>query len=103
MLRGMKGFCFVSHKLIRWFVPVCLVAIFSSSLFLSGPVYRTALLVQCLFYILASSGIFLRGRKVRLFTVPFYFIMINFAAMHGIGRYLNGKRQVLWEAAGTTR
>ncbi len=33
MLKGMWGFCFISHKLIRWFVPFFLIAILLSNFF----------------------------------------------------------------------
>ena len=50
-------FEFVSHKLFRLAVPFALVALLTSSFFLSQPVYRAALVVQIVFYGLSLASI----------------------------------------------
>ncbi len=47
---------FVSHKVGRLLSPYCLVALFIANLFLEGPVYRTILGAQVLWYALAAAG-----------------------------------------------
>lgn len=103
LLRGMRGFCFVSHKLLRWFAPFFLLALFVSNLFLEGAFFTFALYGQIAFYAAAFCGIFIRKRLGRILAVPFYFCMINLAALVGFIRYLRGKRQSFWEVAPTTR
>ena len=54
---------FVSHKLVRLFVPYFLVALFVSNLFLVGPAYRGILTLQCAWYLLACAGAVLVRRQ----------------------------------------
>ena len=103
MLRGMWGFCFISHKLLRWFIPFFLIVIFLSNIFLHSPFFRFTLYSQVGFYFIALAGIFFKRRLGRFFSVPFYFCVINFAAFIGVLRYFGGKRQVIWDVAKTTR
>lgn len=103
MLNGMWGFCFVSHKLIRWFIPFFLIAIFTLNIFLSSFIYNTIFAIQCAFYLLSACGFLFRKKMGRFFSVPFYFILVNLAAMSGVLRYFSGKRQSLWDVAETTR
>ncbi|RMF98061.1 MAG: glycosyltransferase family 2 protein, partial [Candidatus Schekmanbacteria bacterium] len=103
MLKGMWGFCFISHKLIRWFIPFFLIALFILNIFLDSLIYNIFFTVQCAFYILSLCGFFFRKRVGKLFSIPFYFVLINLAAMSGILSYLFGKRQSLWNVAETTR
>lgn len=103
MLRGMWGFCFISHKLLRWFIPFFLIIIFVNNIFLSSPFFKFTLYSQFAFYSMALTGVFLKSRLGRLFTIPHYFCVINLAAFIGILRYFSGKRQAMWEVAKTTR
>ena len=103
MLRGMWGFCFISHKLLRWFIPFILITIFLSNIFLHSPFFRFALYGQFVFYSIALFGILLKRRLGKLFVVPYYFCVINAAAFVGILKYLSGKRESIWEVAKTTR
>ena len=52
---------YVSHKLGRLVVPYCLLALFASSVALSGThlIYACALAAQCAVYLLAGWGAFL--------------------------------------------
>src|SRR3972149_2583761 len=90
MLRGVWGFCFISHKLLRWFIPFYLLVIFLSNIFLHSPFFRFTLYFQVGFYVMALAGIFLKRRLGRYFSVPFYFCVINFAAFIGVLRYFRG-------------
>jgi biofilm PGA synthesis N-glycosyltransferase PgaC len=103
ILKGMRGFCFVSHKLLRWFVPFFLIALFITNLFLSSTVFKIILFAQAAFYCAASLGIFLKGKFGKLFAIPFYFCMINLAALVAFLNFIRGKRQAIWQVATTTR
>ncbi len=105
MLRGLWGFCFISHKLLRWFTGAYLVGILlaSAALASGSSVYGTLLAAQGVFYGTALVGWAAGSRRGRLLAVPFYFCMINAAAVVGIVRYLKGTRQVTWEQATSTR
>jgi cellulose synthase/poly-beta-1,6-N-acetylglucosamine synthase-like glycosyltransferase len=103
MLRGLWGFCFVSHKLLRWFVPVFLIMVFLVNLAMVRGYYTYTLFGQIAFYLMALVGLIQNEKKNKFLTVPFYFCMINLAALYGVFRFFVGDRQVIWEKAKTTR
>jgi cellulose synthase/poly-beta-1,6-N-acetylglucosamine synthase-like glycosyltransferase len=103
MLRGLWGFCFVSHKLLRWFAPFFLAALLTSNIFLHSGFFLITLVAQVVFYLSAIAGAFTKGKAAKTLTVPYYFCLINLAALQGIIKYFLGGRKVLWETAKTTR
>ncbi|MBI4855347.1 MAG: glycosyltransferase family 2 protein [Acetobacterium woodii] len=103
MLRGMWGFCFISHKLLRWLVPFFLIVLFLTNLFLHSTFFKFTLYSQIGFYSAALTGAFFKEKIGRFFSIPFYFCLINSAALIGIIRYLRGSRESVWEIAKTTR
>jgi len=120
VLRGLAGFSilrrkfkgfrlwqFVSHKLIRWMLgPFLLLAFLSNAaLFPTSPTYAAIFICQVLFYLAAVNGWRLkRTKKPRsIYYVPFYFTMVNFAAIVAIAKFSVGKRQAVWEKAESAR
>jgi len=105
MLMGMWGFCFISHKLLRWFVPLYLLALFALSLPLASEssTFRLILYMQLAFYALAAATTLQNGRAPRFLSVPFYFCLVNAAALVGLWDYLAGRRQAVWDPARSTR
>lgn len=103
MLKGMWGFCFISHKLLRWFIPIFLMALFVVNFFLSSPFYKFVFYSQAVFYSFAFAGIFFKKKLGRVFSIPFYFCLVNIAAFVGILKCFIGSRQAIWEVAKTTR
>src|SRR3972149_5591232 len=95
MIRGMWGFCFVSHKLIRWFVPFLLIALFLTNLFLYSSFFKFTLYGQIGFYGAALAGAFFKEKTGKVFSIPFYFCLINFAALMGIIKYFKGAREAV--------
>ena len=98
-------FEFIFHKLLRWCVSLFLILIFFSNLVLAGRgFYLVFFILQSVFYGLAIIGFFLRHkRKIKIFYVPFYFCLVNFAAMVALYRSLHNKQTRMWEKAQTTR
>lgn len=105
MLHGTWGLCFISHKLLRWFgwLYAAMALLANVALFNAGPAYTALLAAQVVFYGTALAGWFAGTRRGRLVAVPFYFCMINIAALSGAWRFLNGRRLAIWESAPTTR
>ena len=96
---GLVAWQFFSHKVLRLFVPYCLLALFCSNLFLLGSVfYRVAFAAQAAFYLFAVAGAFI-SRPVRLFDVPHMFCVLNWAAVVGLYRFLAGSQDVVWQKA----
>jgi cellulose synthase/poly-beta-1,6-N-acetylglucosamine synthase-like glycosyltransferase len=93
-------FCLVSHKLLRWFVPVFLLFSLASSLLLWNlPFYRIAALLQASFYALAACG-WIVGRRqnsTRALYIPYYFCLVNTAALFGIVQFCRGSLSPTWQ------
>ncbi|HEY0546863.1 MAG TPA: glycosyltransferase family 2 protein [Pyrinomonadaceae bacterium] len=91
-----------SHKVLRYFVPVFLLALFSSSAALAAHslFYAITLAAQLLFYALAALGWLLeRGgaRRMRLLALPQYFVLANVASLIACYKFLRGERYARWE------
>ena len=92
-------FQFISHKLLRLFVPFALAATLASSFFLREPIYRVALAGQILFYGLGLLAMTRLKSSLlgRMADVAFTFIMLNTAALVAFGKFVTG-RKVAWRA-----
>lgn len=107
---GMLAWQYFSHKVIRWaLAPLSLFILYLVNLALvgqqqnwsTGNFYALFLYLQSFCYWVALFGWYFENRKMRvkLFFVPYYFIMINYASVKGIFRYFKGKQSVNWEKA----
>jgi len=100
---GIFSIQLISHKLLRWTVPLFLIGLFVLNLFLwdNGNIYRILLVFQIVFYLSALGGwLFeLIGSKIKLFHIPYYFCMVNLAALTGWFKYLTGQKEIIWETA----
>ena len=97
---GAVSIALVSHKLVRWLIPAFLVLIFISSTFLlSNAFYAVALGVQSLFYVLAVLGLLAERtrRKIPAVYIPFYFCLLNVAAVVGIVQLVARKQVGRWK------
>lgn len=90
----------VSHKLLRWLVPLFLLACFLSNALLirEHRLYFVLFVVQACFYILAAAGHArrLHGELPRLLALPYYFVMVNLASARGILEAYRGKTYTTW-------
>lgn len=84
-----------SHKIIRWFMFVCLLGTLISSAFLaSQPFYLGVFLIQVFVYVLAFFGRYVPGR---IFSLPYYLVLINLASIAAVIYTLRGKPVETWE------
>ena len=91
---------YFSHKLLRWVAPVFLLLALASSFgaaILSGPFWLAVFAVQALFYSLAAIGWRFTGAQSFIFRVPYYFSVMNLAAVFGIIRGLRRKQASMWQ------
>jgi cellulose synthase/poly-beta-1,6-N-acetylglucosamine synthase-like glycosyltransferase len=106
-IRGFRRWQFLSHKLLRWMIGMYLLTAFAANAVLvsSSSVYTAMFLCQVVFYSFALIGSRFRHSEKprRIFYVPFYFTMVNTAALLGLVKFLTGKRQRVWEKAESTR
>lgn len=101
--KGLLIFQLISHKLLRWLVPIFLALLFISNIFLTSYLfYRILLVVQIIFYLLSFWGYIEDQRKNklnRIINVPYYFSMVNFAAFLGFCKFILGRQGNVWEKA----
>lgn len=95
----------ISHKLLRWLIPAFMLGALGTNLFLlRSPFYRFTGLLQALFYILAGIGLLQsrRAEVARVFYVPYYFCMVNYASLLGILSYYRGQSFTTWQTVRET-
>jgi cellulose synthase/poly-beta-1,6-N-acetylglucosamine synthase-like glycosyltransferase len=91
----------VSHKVLRYLIPVMMTLFFFSSavLALNSVFYRIAFFAQVALYLLAAAG-WLLGRvgfQNKILAFPHYFILANFAALLAFYKFVRGERFASWE------
>ncbi len=96
------AFTFISHKVLRWFAPHFLIAIFCCSLALSNfPLINLFLWTQIAFYLLAFYG--WKNRTTNSLPswiyIPTYFTCMNTALFYGFIRYIKDSSKVEWKKA----
>ena len=98
----------LSHKVMRYLVPLFLIAILTASAVLaSGSTFHpVALALQIGFYIAAGfAGLLeLVGLHSRVLAIPQYFVLGNLASLIAFYQFLRGERYMRWEpirASGT--
>ncbi|MDP1946745.1 MAG: glycosyltransferase family 2 protein [Nitrospirota bacterium] len=89
----------LSHKVLRWSVPFCLImALLSSVMLMASPWFLFFSIVQIVFYIIALLA--LSGWSVIRDSLPgkiaLYFSMVNAAILIAWVKYAQGVRQELW-------
>jgi cellulose synthase/poly-beta-1,6-N-acetylglucosamine synthase-like glycosyltransferase len=90
---------FVSHKLLRWFLPFFLVGMLvTSAALLDSPLYRALFGLQVLFYGWGLVGYLFRPRiqGIRFALLAYYLLAIHLAFLVGFVRYLSGRREIEW-------
>ena len=98
--KWLLAFQLLSHKILRWFMPLFLIILFWVSLRLYGGIYSFIYWSQALFYSLAFVGYICEKNTIRLPTVlkvPYFFCLINCASLVGILKLVCGKRTMNWQ------
>jgi glycosyltransferase involved in cell wall biosynthesis len=93
------SFQLVSHKILRWMVPILLIVIFiGCAANLGLPAFRAAFLLQFLFYSFVLLSMVLPvHRYCKLLGIPLFFCTLNAAALVSILQVLRGQRFTTWE------
>jgi biofilm PGA synthesis N-glycosyltransferase PgaC len=108
VLRGVRGWQFISHKFLRWLSLIPMLMVLSSSATLAGgsTFFASVLAFEGLFYTLAGVGFLmtLGGRPAtRLLAVPFYIMLGVIGALVGVGETILGRRFDIWEIPTASR
>jgi cellulose synthase/poly-beta-1,6-N-acetylglucosamine synthase-like glycosyltransferase len=95
-------FAFISHKLLRWFLPVFLcVVLISNATLARYPIYAAMGMLQLFFYLWAGLGFFFRKRLqgVRFAMLAYYLLAMNFAFLLGLFRFFTNQYEAGWDRA----
>lgn len=91
----------ISHKVLRYSVPLFLFGILvtSSILAISSTFYLAVLAAQVAFYASAFAAWILEkvGVRVGPLSIPLYFVLTNIASVAGFLQFLRGERYAAWE------
>jgi cellulose synthase/poly-beta-1,6-N-acetylglucosamine synthase-like glycosyltransferase len=91
----------LSHKVLRYAVPVFLAILFAASAALApaSRLYALAFFAQALCYLAAGLSLALEraGIHSRLLALPGYFVLANAAAVVAFYKFLRGERYARWE------
>lgn len=96
---GLFGWQVFSHKVMRWLVPIFLVGLFAASASLQQHwLYRSALMAQAAFYLLALLTYWLPPlRTSALPRLVYFFCQVNIAIAHAAWSFLSGRRMTTWQ------
>jgi cellulose synthase/poly-beta-1,6-N-acetylglucosamine synthase-like glycosyltransferase len=105
---GILSWQYFSHKVLRWslaplslfmLVFVNILLVYLQKDWTIGNLYAVFLYLQFLCYLVAMLGWYFENQRIRvkLFFVPYYFMIINYASVCGIFRYFKGQQSVNWE------
>ncbi len=96
---GWVAFQLLSHKILRWLVPVWLCVLLVTSACLSMfPFYAWIFCLQLCFYgFVCLSTKWPLYRRWRLLGLPVFFVTVNAAMLVGLWEWLRGQSYVVWE------
>lgn len=95
------GFCFLSHKAIRWFGPILLIVILLSNLLLikESIFLCFSFFIQVIFLLIPLFDFFLHviRRDILILRFISHFYAMNLALLIGLVKYLKGVKTNVWE------
>ncbi len=87
----------ISHKLLRWLIPFFLIPLFACNLFLiESRLFQFFFIGQVVLYSLAFLGSAIKHKRGVL-AIPFYFCIVNLAALVGVIKAIIGKKVPVWQ------
>jgi len=96
----------LSHKVLRYLVPLFLIMVLLGSAWLAPQsiFYAVAFAAQIIFYGAAALASTLEwiGLHNRLLALPQYFVLANLASLIAFYQFLRGERYVRWEPMRTS-
>lgn len=91
-----------SHKILRWFVPFMLLAVFLLTIMLSNnPFYMKILYVEGGFLLSAALGMILSFLNIRIKLLNYlaYLVTLNLALFLGFFKFIFGTQKPYWETS----
>lgn len=97
---GFFCFQFVARKLLRWLGPIFMALALGANipLAMGNYFYQGTLAFQVSFYLLAFVGLILNRFSLKLLPayLPYYFCLINWAALKALVRVISGRDSSVW-------
>ncbi len=97
-------FQYISHRVLRWTVtPFLMILAFVLNAIIAFQthelLYEALFAAQVFFYTLSLLGWIMERQqiKVKIFFIPYYFCMMNYAVAAGIKRYISKSQSAVWE------
>lgn len=88
----------LSHKVLRWLAGPFFLAMTGCSAFLATRfLYAVSLFGSLVLVLLAYLGFRTQGHPRKFFAIPYYFVLVNLAAMQGAINFMRGKRVISWK------
>ncbi len=91
----------ISHKVLRYAIPLFLILCFVSAGFASvfSPLYAIVFALQALFYLTAFVSWIMEKTfvQIKILALPQYFVIANLASILAFVRFLRGERIATWE------
>jgi cellulose synthase/poly-beta-1,6-N-acetylglucosamine synthase-like glycosyltransferase len=95
-----EGFCFISHKVLRWLTPFFIILSFISLIFLFDLhfIFRILLLGEILLILSPAIDWLAKKAGMHFFILRFisYFSYMNLALLQGFFKYMTGIRSGVW-------
>jgi len=92
------AFQLLSHKLLRYLMPLFLILLFITNIFLiENYAFRILFYLQCIFYLMAFMGIVLKKSSYRLILFPYEFCLANLGLLIGFINFILGNRVKKWD------
>lgn len=89
---------YVSHKLLRLFVPFLLILILLTSFVLTGTFYLLFTFAQIILYLIVIIGfMFPVTRTIRFVNLCCFFIIMNAAVLVGFWKWAAGRSSTIWQ------
>lgn len=101
--QGYRFFSYLSHKVLRWFVPhlMIIALICNTILAIDYDFYRYILLLQVIFYVMAVVGLNIKPRggfMSQVLQLIAFFVSMNFSLLRGFLKFLNKNLSATWES-----
>jgi len=98
---GFISFQLISHKVLRWLIPIFLLIVYITNIALidKGLLYMVVFMLQTLFYLFALIGLLLDflTKKINIFSIPLYFCVVNTASAVALMRTVMRKKSITWQ------
>lgn len=95
------SFCFLSHKVLRWFTPLLLIFYYISNLFLlfGSPFYLTLFILFNTLLLLIPLDFLLKKKEIHCKLLRFntHFFSMNLALLIGMIRAMQGVESAAWK------